>query len=65
MSIILTMYLAGMPFTLALLLWALSGAPKDELIEVGTVTGIIAVGLFVLLWPLFIFLSIYDVMTER
>lgn len=48
MTIILTLYLAGMPVSLAFLLWAFWGAPKEDLIEVGTLSGIAAVVVFVL-----------------
>lgn len=65
MTILLTLYLAGMPVSLAFLLWAFWGAPKEDLIEVGTLSGIAAVVVFVLLWPVFVGLSVYDVMTER
>lgn len=65
MTILLTLYLAGMPVSLAFLLWAFWGAPKEDMIEVGTLSGIAAVVVFVLLWPIFVGLSVYDVMTER
>lgn len=65
MTILLTLYLAGMPVSLVFLLWAFWGAPTEDLIEVGTLSGIAAVVVFVLLWPVFVGLSVYDVMTER
>ena len=65
MTILLTLYLAGMPLALVTLIWALWGAPQEDLIDVGTVPGIAAVVFFVLLWPVFLALSIYDVWTER
>ncbi len=65
MTIILTLYLAGMPASLVLLLWAFWGAPKEDLIEVGTLSGIAAVVVFVVLWPIFVGLSVYDAFLER
>lgn len=65
MSIILTLYLAGMPVSLAVLMWAFWGAPKEDLIEVGTVPGIAAVVVFVALWPLFLALSVYDAWRDK
>lgn len=65
MTIILTLYLAGMQASLVFLLWAFWGAPKEDLIEVGTPSGIAAVVVFVLLWPIFLGLALYDAITER
>lgn len=65
MTIILTLYLAGMPVSLVFLLLAFWGAPKEDLIEVGTISGIAAVVVFVVLWPIFVGLSVYDAFLER
>lgn len=64
MSTILTLYLAGMLATLILLVVVLRGAPRDDLIEVGTSAGVVAVVIFLLLWPVFMVGAIYDAMTE-
>lgn len=65
MSILLIIYLAGMPVSLGVLVWAFWGAPREDLIEVGTLSGVAAVVVFVLLWPLFVALSLYDAWMER
>ena len=65
MTILLTLYLAGMPVSLGVLLWALQGAPAEDMIEVGTLAGFAALTLWVVLWPLFLAISIYDVWSER
>lgn len=65
MTIILTLYLAGMPVSLVFLLLAFWGAPKEDLIEVGIISGIAAVVVFVVLWPIFVGLSVYDAFLER
>lgn len=65
MSAILTLYLAGMPVSLGFLVWAFWGAPREDLIEVGTLSGVAAVAVFVLLWPLFVGLAVYDAFSER
>ena len=57
MSLLLTIYLAGMPVALAWLLWSLSDAPRDVWVEVGSWEGIVAALLFALVWP-FVALSV-------
>lgn len=64
MSIILTIYLAGMPCALAVLIWALWGLEGDD-DTADTVSGIAAAVVFVLGWPVFLFLAIKDAITER
>lgn len=65
MTALLTLYLAGMPVSLGFLVWAFWGAPAEDLIEVGTVSGVAAVLVFVLLWPIFVGLAVYDAISER
>lgn len=65
MSILLEIYLVGMPVSLFVLLWAVEGAPREDLIEVGTVAGLAALAAWVLLWPLFLVICLYDAITER
>ena len=62
MTILLTLYLAGMPFALAWLFWALAGIPRGE---VGGLAGLAAITLWMLLWPLFAALCIYTYLSER
>lgn len=65
MTIILTLYLAGMPLSLGFLLWAAWGAPAEDMIEVGTLAGLAALATWVILWPVFLAITIYDVISER
>lgn len=65
MSIILTLYIAGMPLAAALMLWSLVGIDEEDWRELCTLPGLAALVVFVLLWPVFVGLSVYDVMTER
>lgn len=64
MTILLTLYLAGMPVSLILLLWALEGAPAEDMVDVGTLAGLAALATWVILWPVFLVITIYDVWTE-
>lgn len=65
MSILLTLYLAGMPIAFFTLLWALWQVPDDDWREMFTLPGFAAVLVWVALWPLFLAVCIYDVWTER
>lgn len=65
MSVILTLYLAGMPISLGFLVWAFWGAPAEDMMEVGTFAGLAALTLWVVLWPLFLIITVYDVISER
>lgn len=65
MTTLLTLYLAGMPCALFTLLWALQGAPAEDLIEVGTFAGLAALTAWIVLWPVFAVICIYDVISER
>jgi len=62
---LLTLYLAGMPFALVTLFWALRGLPEEDWREVYTVSGFVAVMAWVIFWPLFLAWSLADVWTER
>lgn len=65
MTIILTLYLAGMPFAAATLLWALHGVGEEDWRDLVTVPGFAALLVWVVFWPVFLAISIYDVMSER
>lgn len=65
MTVLLTLYLAGMPLALVTVLWCLQGLPSEDWVEVTTVTGLAAIAVWVILWPVFLAISIYDVWSER
>ena len=65
MTILLTLYLAGMPFSLGVLLWALGGLASEDMEEVFSPAGFVAVMLWVVLWPVFLAVTLFDVMQER
>lgn len=65
MSILLTLYLAGMPLALAVMLWALVGIGEEDWQDLATLPGLAALVLFVALWPVFLAVSVYEVWTER
>ena len=62
MTVLITLYLAGMPLALAWLFWALAGAPRGE---VGGMAGLAAITLWVVLWPIFAVLCAYTYFSER
>ena len=65
MTTLWTIYLAGMPVSLGVLLWALGGLASEDMEEVFTPAGFVAVTLWVALWPLFLAMTLFDVMQER
>ena len=65
MTTLLTIYLAGMPVALFVLLWALSGLPREDWQEIVTMSGFAALLAWVIGWPVFLVWTIFDVMTER
>ena len=65
MTILLTLYLAGMPLAAALMLWSLVGIDEEDWRELCTLPGLAALVSFVVLWPLFLAVSVYEVWTER
>ena len=65
MTILLTLYLAGMPLALVTILWALVGIGEEDWQDLATLAGLAALVLFVALWPVFLAISIYDVWSER
>jgi len=65
MTILLTLYLAGMPLALAVLLWALVGIGDDDWQDLLTLPGFAALLVWVVFWPVFLAISLYDVITER
>ena len=65
MTTLMTLYLTGMPLALVTLLWSLSGLPDDDWGDLLTLPGFAAMCVWVVFWPVFLAISIYDVMTER
>lgn len=65
MSTLLTLYLAGMPCAAATLLWALVGVGEEDWQDLATLPGLAALVLFVALRPVFLAVSLYEVMSER
>jgi hypothetical protein len=65
MNILLTLWIAGMPLAAITLLWALWEVPDDDWRELFTLPGLAALLVWVVLWPVFLAISLYDVMTER
>ena len=64
-TVLLTLYLAGMPLAAALMLWSLVGIDDEDWRELCTLPGLAALAVFVLLWPIFLGLALYDAITER
>jgi len=65
MTILLTLYLAGMPLALVTILWVLVGIGEEDWQDLATLPGLAALVLFVVLWPVFLAVSVYEVWTER
>jgi hypothetical protein len=65
MTTILTLWIAGMPLSAITLLWALWEVPDDDWRELFTLPGLAALVVWVVFWPVFLAISLYDVMTER
>jgi hypothetical protein len=65
MTILLTLYLAGMPLALATLLWALVGIGDDDWQDLMTLPALAALLVWVVFWPVFLAISLYEVWTER
>lgn len=65
MTILLTLYLAGMPLAAVFLICAFWEAPKEDMMEISTLSGAAAVVVFILLWPWFLGLAAYDAFSER
>lgn len=64
-EILLLIYLAGMPAFLAILLWAMRGAPDEDLSDLYSLQGIAAVAFVIALWPVFLALGLYDVWSDE
>ena len=64
MSIIMTLYLAGMPCALVVWMWTIWGMGDDG-DAADTWTAFAAGAVFVALWPVFLFLAIKDAISER
>jgi hypothetical protein len=65
MNILLTLWIAGMPLAAITLLWALWEVPGDDWNELFTLPGLAALLVWVVFWPVFLALTVFDVMTER
>lgn len=65
MTILLALYLAGMPLAAALMLWSLVGIDEEDWRELCTLPGLAALVVFVVLWPVFLAISVYEVWSER
>jgi len=65
MNTLLTLYLAGMPFAAATLLWALQGVGEEDWRDLATLPGLAALVLFVAPRPVFLAVSLYQVWQER
>lgn len=65
MTILLTLYLAGMPPAAALMLWSLVGIDEEDWRELCTLPGLAALVVFVVFWPVFLAISVYEVWSER
>lgn len=65
MTTLLTLYLAGMPLALATLLWALVGIGDDDWQDLLTLPGFAALLVWVVFWPVFLAISLYEAWTER
>lgn len=61
MTTLLTLYLAGMPLALVTILWALVGIGEEDWQDLATLPGLAALVLYVVLWPMFLALSLYQV----
>ena len=61
MNTLLTLYLAGMPLALVTILWALVGIGEEDWQDLATLPGLAALVLYVVLWPMFLALSLYQV----
>ncbi len=61
MTILLTLYLAGMPLALVTILWALVGIGEEDWQDLATLPGLAALVLFVAFWPVFLAVSLYQV----
>lgn len=65
MTVLLTLYLAGMPLALATILWAFVGIGEEDWRDLATLPGLAALVLFVVLWPIFLAVSLYEAFSER
>ena len=65
MTILLTLYLAGMPLALVTILWALVGLDEEDWRGLCTLPGIAVLVLWCALWPVFLAVSLYQVWQER
>jgi uncharacterized membrane protein len=64
MSILLTLYLAGMPLALVTLIWALWDVPSEDKAEMISPAGFAAALVTVVLWPALFVWYLYQVLAE-
>jgi hypothetical protein len=60
MTILLTLYLAGMPLALVTLIWAVWGLPEEDWSDVLSLAGLAALTVWVVLWPFFLALILFE-----
>ena len=65
MTILLTLWIAGMPLAAITLLWALWEVPDDDWREMFTLPGLAALLVWVVLWPLFLALIVYEQLLDQ
>jgi len=65
MTILLTLYLAGMPLALVTLIWALWDVPGQDKAEMISLAGFAAAIVTVVFWPVLFVWYLYNVLTER
>ncbi len=64
MTILLTLYLAGMPLALVTLVWALWDVPSEDKLEMISPAGFAAALVTVVLWPILFTWYLYQVLNE-
>jgi hypothetical protein len=64
MSILLTLYLAGMPLALVTLVWALWDVPHEDKAEMLSLAGFAAALVTVVFWPALFVWYLYQVLAE-
>lgn len=63
LEILAILYLAGMPLAGVFLWWSLRELPRDEFADMPAT--ILAAALFIVAWPIFFGLALYDAISER
>jgi hypothetical protein len=60
MTTVLTLWIAGMPLSAITLMWALWEVPDDDWRELFTLPGLAALLVWVVLWPVFLVLILWE-----